>query len=385
MAAYVNPYMNPMYAEAAKNIALAITGDPEKAGKIEGEQAAARLSTLKGDRQQMENVALTQIADAMKNSGGTPDTIDQNNPALMQIYAQSHLNPTQFQPGFLASKAAALSYKNGAPGDDVLAREALIAHGTSPSADFASTPDRADELKQNKYDAEYDKAMDVRSLTNEGAAEVQRIRNQAPAKAGKAGARSIKNAAGIMAEAMRGVSGATELDSYKRPYVVDDAANYLNDTGAKVAFYDAEEKWLNEHPGDELGAMKAGQDKLGLKGGTKFDPHAQIKPKKKIPLIGTDIPFTGETGPSFIGPDGAPVDLSGISNALAPPEASGPVPVSATQQNPPAAAAGQGQPKFVGSGGKPVEVNSPDEAMKLPSGTNFTVRGRPDLKIKRRP
>lgn len=81
-------------------------------------------------------------------------------------------------------------------GSDEFARRGMVAQGKTPGEEFALTPERADAIAKQGYDADYRKATDVATINNRDDVAVAEI-----------GARSRVDAAGVTAAARGEVAG----------------------------------------------------------------------------------------------------------------------------------------------------------------------------------
>lgn len=170
MAMGQNPYYNPIYAQAAENIASAITGDPERAGAIAYDRARARHESLRGDRQQIENDALTTgLEEAYAAAGNTPESFSGAMPRLLPAMVRAGItDPSKFiNPAW----AIASAMHSGASPAEGLARAVYVSEGKAVPLDLALTPGRADDIRAQ----EYNKDTNVARINNAGRIDAARI------------------------------------------------------------------------------------------------------------------------------------------------------------------------------------------------------------------
>jgi hypothetical protein len=87
-------------------------------------------------------------------NGITLEQFRQGLPALMAALVQGDVN----HPDEIVGTMSAFG------GGDELARRGMIGRGVTPGKEFALTPDRADDIARQGYDAEYRRAMDVEGV-----------------------------------------------------------------------------------------------------------------------------------------------------------------------------------------------------------------------------
>lgn len=293
MVAAVNPYYNPQYAEAAQNIVTALNGDPAKAGTIAERQAAARLSALKGDRQQIENTALTGgLADALTAGGSDPKTYSAAMPQILSAMAQADIkDPSKFTAPQWAITGEAQS---GAPPDEAFVRAAYAGGGHPIPTALATTPQRADQIRQQESDA----------LTGRALA-VQQLRNQAPSKTKPMMA---ANTDAVLAHVFSSIPNATGRDQYGRTFVTPEAQDYLSTAGAMEPLRQVVDTTLQNTGGDQEAARSAALAALHIQPGTTFEKDFPTKPG----FLG----FGKDPQPRIVGADGKAVDLTPIIAAL---------------------------------------------------------------------
>jgi hypothetical protein len=105
-------------------------------------------------------------------------------------------------------------------GDDELARRGLIAQGHTPTDDFALTPERADAIAEQGYNADLMKALGVAEINNRDDVPVANIRADASRDVATINNRDDIPVANIRADASRDVAG---IKAAGRP--VSDAGN----------------------------------------------------------------------------------------------------------------------------------------------------------------
>ena len=355
MAGGANYYYNPQYADAAKELALAIRGKQESPEDM----ARSDLYRAQTARQYQENQAIQSYADTIRSG---------DDPNIIAAEAAAKLNPRNFQPSILSSRGAQISIDQGEPADDVYARQAIISGGGSPSKDFAATPSRADAIRGQEYEADLTKAQSV-----------ARIHNEKPGAAGKPVKVSSKDAEQFLIDALSGVPGATVRnkvssqygDRYTNLFVPEDVRDTLATNGLLDKAMEAGAAAYRDSGGDSVAARQAVMDAFHFPQGTHFRPAQQGSERSFMhPFTPTREGYAAD----FLGPNDQSVLTGGQPPLPGPP---GPAPGAA----PPV----QSMPNNGGTLQNPVMVNSPAEAQALPSGTVFAVRGRPDLKPKVRP
>lgn len=357
MAGGMNYYYNPQYAEAAKELATAIRGKPQSPEDL----ARSDLYRAQTARQYQENQAIAGYADTIR---GKDDA------AIIAAEAAAKLNPRNFQPAIVSSRGAQAAIDDGEDPVDVYGRQAIISGGGSPSKDFAADPSRADDIRAQDNEADFTKALAV-----------ERVRNERPGRAAATKPPlkvSSKDAEQFLIDALSGIPGATVRnkvssqygDRYTNLFVPEDVRDTLATHGMLDPALNAASQAYRDSNGDATAARQAIMDALHFPTGTHFQPGQ----KGKTHWFRPNEP---DLSPDFVGPDNqsvfAPVQTGGPP---ASPPAAGPAP-----GEPPV----QSLPNNGGTLDNPVMVNSPAEAMALPKGTVFAVRGRPDLKPKVRP
>lgn len=351
-----NPYYNPVWADAAKNIATAITGDPERMGAAAYQRAKTRESTLAGDRQEMENMALqTGMEDALAAGGTDPAAITAAMPRILATMARAGINAPS---NYLTPQWAVTGMsQSGASPAEALVRSAYAGAGKDIPLDLALTPERADNIRAQEFAAALEKAVAT-----------QAERNKAPSSSrGSASPQKPPKMAdtnAIMNNVFAAIPGATETDQYHRTQVAPEAQDYFASQGLLEPMRNLVVETLRATGGDQEAARAAVMKAMNLPAGAEFD---QARVVDRTP--GTALfPWNWggkESSPAIVTPDGASVDMQGIVNALS---------AAMSQAAPTAAAA----PPSQGI----ARVNTPAEAMALPPGTQFMT---PDGRVKVRP
>lgn len=339
MAVGNNPYYNPTYAAAAENIAAALRGNPEKAGALAYQEAQTRLSSLRGDRQEIENMALDSgLFDALSSAGQDPAGYAEAMPAVLASFARAGVN----DPSKFLSPQWAITGMAQAPTtpDEQFARAAYIGAGRAVPDDLALTPQRSDAIRAGEYAAEKDRALAVQALRNIGRRAA--VNGESESESAAPAATPPKKYAPIkltekdiermIADALIQIPGATNEKGNVRQEILTaipgDVRARAKAAGEKV-YQDTR---------NQAAASAALLEALGLPQGAQFgtyDPPGLFNRQKNV----------------FVGPEG---ELFDFSAPVAPPPASS----------------------------SPVAVQSPEEALALPPGTMFIT---PDGRVKVRP
>lgn len=243
-----NPYYNSMYAEAAKNLASALAGDPEKMGKAAYMEAQQRLANLKGDRQSLENDALTSGLEAAFTAGGSsPDSWAAAMPQVLAASARAGVDPGKYTAPIWAIQGTSQS---GDSPTEALTRAAIIGQGKSPSLDFAPSSSRADVIRASKPS-----------------------RAAAGGKAGKVKVLNIKDVNQTLLNALSGVNGLTFEGKYSRPELTGEADTYLHEAGLYEPMRQLVVDTLRQTNGDQEAARQAVLGKMQELGVTEFAPE----------------------------------------------------------------------------------------------------------------
>lgn len=205
-------YTDPAWSQTAGSLATALFSNPElrqkqklsQAQMDEYQAAADRASAAAGyDRarttgQELINRATTGLGDAFSSMFSPPPPPPAPVPAPQSILPGAPDNPVrtvavapsavapdapapfdparQFHDKLPALLSAMVQSGHGAEadqvvrtlaafgGDEEMARRGLVAGGASPSKDFAITPERADDIRSQGYDADYHKATAVADI-----------------------------------------------------------------------------------------------------------------------------------------------------------------------------------------------------------------------------
>lgn len=196
-------YQGDPTADVASSLARAIFGDPEAAARqreqqaIEMERAArTRSANAQAIGQENQNTAATGLPAlfARLQSPPPPPLPSLDDPGFLDGAGPSAPMPDRdavFRDN-LAPVIAALAQMQGDKvvprqsigtlasffGGDEMARRGLVAQGHSPSADFAISPDRADQIAQQGYDADQTKAFGVAGINRKSAFDVATLNNR---------------------------------------------------------------------------------------------------------------------------------------------------------------------------------------------------------------
>ena len=190
-------YQGDPTAQIGSSLARAIFGDPEAAAKqqqlraeMAERQARTRLLTGQAVGVEGQNTASASLPEVLARmavppapspdpipslddphfldgAGPTPPTLPQpsadevfrsNLPTLLATMGQ--MNGDKIDPTGIVSTLASFL------GGDGMARRGMVAGGHTPGADFALTPERADEIAANGYAADERKALGVAQINN---------------------------------------------------------------------------------------------------------------------------------------------------------------------------------------------------------------------------
>lgn len=275
-----NIYYNPLYADAARNLTSAIMGDPEKAGQQAYQRSQTRLNTLKGDRQDIENRAVTEgLAAALSDAGTDPATYAAEMPRILGAMVQAGVtNPANY----ITPHQSILGHsQSGAEPAEAFVRSAYSSKGSAIPLDLALTPERSDAIISQKA--------------------VSKSRTGAGARV------NLKDVEAILSNALSSTPGATQMDRYDREQISDPLQNYLSEQGLIEPMRQIVVDTLRQTGGDQMAARDAVLQELGLPAGTKFHPEFVMDP----PGL-----FNRTKGPRFVSPDGREVDLSVLLDVL---------------------------------------------------------------------
>lgn len=296
MAQAANPYYNPVWNDAAKNIAGALIGDPEKAGAIAYQKASARLAQSKASRQDIENQALLGLQDALAGgNSGDPSAVADNMPAMLARFAQGGINdPSKFFTPQWAIRGESMS---GASPAEALVRAAYAGGGHAIPEDLALTPQRSDDIRQQGYAAALERA--IASAT---------ISANSPGKIKAPGANDIDS---VLAEVFSGIKGATETDQYKRTHLTSDVMENLSASPAMETIRRMAADNLASGSGSEAARAQIVQA-LGIEPGTEY--HDAVDNS----MFGRMLGYAPDSEAGFYNPSGEQLDFTKLLQMVQP-------------------------------------------------------------------
>lgn len=193
-------YQSPV-GDIAKSFATAIFGDPAKANAQAVAQAQAaeraahtRVYNSQAEGYENQNRASQSLPEliASLRAPAAPPAPSLDDPAFLDGAGPSERPPSADEvfrnnlPGFVAALAQMQGDKVDTTetvgslasflGGDEMARRGLVAQGHSPTKDFAITPERADDIAQQGYDAKLGQALGVATINNRDDIPVANIR-----------------------------------------------------------------------------------------------------------------------------------------------------------------------------------------------------------------
>lgn len=205
MARGNNFYYQDPTAEIGSSLVRAIFGDPAAAAQqqrhkaeIAEREAHTRLYASQAAGQEGQNTAATSLPELIAQltprapDPATVTTLD--DPRFMDASVPSALQQTPDQamrlglPAVIAAMAQMQGDKASTSetigtlasflGGDEMARRGLVAQGHTPDKDFALTPERADAIARQGYDAEQAKAFGVADIDRRSAFDVATVNNR---------------------------------------------------------------------------------------------------------------------------------------------------------------------------------------------------------------